>query len=419
MSDIPAHLINTLQKAQTFLTKDLPALPGAHHKTDRESRYLQNQKLFEMLGNPQNTHKVIHVAGTSGKGTVSYLVDAMLRAHDKQTGLLVSPHVYDIRERIQLNGQFISERQFIETLNQLLPFIQKLNTTQQTPHYFETLLLLGFMASSTRSLDYLVVEAGVGGRYSPTNLVNRDDTYGVITQIGLDHTDRLGTTYEQITTEKSGIIKPNMWLTALRQRSGVNDIIAKTAQAEQADLSWVESSKDYETDDLLLALDCVRRLAERDGWSFDEELAKQAAHKLYIPGRYEKRSFLDHSVVLDGAHNPQKLTALSSRLGRDKIAPCTFVLAIGTHKDYVNSLLALKHVAQRIICCEFFLHEPEVPGRPVSARVLGETARKLGFSQVEIIPEPVLAFRFGLQFPEPVVVAGSFYLLGEVDKVFN
>ncbi len=412
---IPTH-INTLGKAEHFLTSTLPNL--ARQPYDAESAFKHSQEFFSAFNNPQNAKNVIHVAGTSGKGTVCYLIDAMLRAHDKRSGLIISPHVYDIRERIQFDGQLISERMFLETLNKVLPYITSQVAKGNPPHYPETLQLIGFLASTRVRLDYLVVETGMGGRLDATNTITKSGKYCVLTQIGLDHIEQLGTTYGQIAAEKVAIVKDQCWVSALRQKESVNEVFQETFNRNHNHTTWIESTGDYVTDNLLLALNCVKDLADRDGWQFDEELAKKSVINLYIPGRFEKRTFKNNLVILDGAHNPQKLSALVSRLEREELAPATIVLALGQHKDYINSLKALLPVAKRLLICEFFLEKPTIPRRPFAADMLKSAALEIDFQEVEVIKSPVLCMQKASSFEEPILVTGSFYLLGEIDKVF-
>lgn len=381
-----------------------------------EEMFDQSKKILAAFNNPQNKHQAIHIAGTSGKGTVAYYTDAILRAHDKHTGLLVSPHVYDIRERIQIDGQFISEKVFLEKLNLLRQFIQP--NGDITLPYFAVVTLMGFLALSEKKLDYITVETGLGGRLDPTNTMNSRDKYCVLTQIGLDHTQILGKTYEHIAREKAAIIHSGNSVTALHQRESVNRMFLDSAKLNKTSVSWVEQSGNYETDDYLLAVNATSNLAKRDGWQFDEELAKRAVTNLYIPGRYEKRVIRQNNVILDGAHNPQKLAALVSRLESEEQKSMTVVLALGEHKDYLHSLEPLKSIASHLICTQFFYDKPELVKRAVPAELLAKTARQLGFSKVTVEPSPVLALRLAEKDNVTILVTGSFYLLGEVDKAF-
>jgi len=381
-------------------------------------KFQRSKRLLSMLGNPQNTHKTIHVAGTSGKGTVCYMIDAILRAHNKTTGLLVSPHVYDIRERVQINNQYAPEKSYIKECNEVIEKVIEMSRKNDAPNYYDTMLAIGFLITSKKNLDYIIVESGFGGRYDMSNTIEDPNKYCVITQIGLDHTRILGTTFEQIALEKSHIMKPGVWATILKQKESVNQVLENTGKLYKAKISWVNPYGNYEIDDLLIALDTTKNIAYRDGWVFDEEIAKEAATKVYIPGRFEKRNKNNQLVILDGAHNYQKLTALSDRLERESLAPANIIVAFSEHNEYKKSLEPLKPVCKKLIICEFFLERTAIKRRAISSDLIKQAAIEIGFNDIEIIKQPIQALEEALKYPETVVVTGSFYLLGEIDSVF-
>ncbi len=389
-----------------------------HKGFDGPRMFERSKRLLAQLGNPQNAHKTIHVAGTSGKGTVCYMIDAILRAHNQKTGLLVSPHVYDIRERVQINNQYAPEKSYIKAAHTVITHAREMAQYGDAPSYYEVMAAIGFVLTAQQPLKYVVVETGLGGRYDLSNTIKNSGKYCVLTQIGLDHTQILGTTYEQIAREKAEILYHNSEVTALWQKNSVNDVFIHKAEQCHAHISWVKPYGNYEVDDLLLALDATRNIAQSDGWNFDEEVAREAASRVYIPGRFEKRSLADHTVVLDGAHNPQKLAALADRLNRDSLAPCTFVFAIGENQDIKKSLLALQTACKRLIVCEFFLEHPHIRRRALKAATVQLMAHELGFTDVEVVESPKVALQRALVYPESITVTGSFYLLGEVDHMF-
>ena len=409
--------LNTIEKIEKFLTTQLPEPTLKTTGSSLES-FENSRSFLHRLGDPQDTHPVIHVAGTSGKGTVSYMIDAILRAHDKRTALLVSPHVYDIRERIQLNGQFIPERHFITVVNEILEHLRELSPEQQLG-YWRLMPVLGFAAAARNRLDYVVAEAALGGRYDTTNTVTRPDTFNVLTQIGIDHTEQLGATYAQIASEKAAIVLPKTPVVALSQKQAVNTAFERIFKERGAHVSWVERTENYLINDTLLALTTAKQLSERDGWEFDEEKARTAVNAVYIPGRFEKRTLKEKLIILDGAHNPQKIRALSWRLENEDYTPCTFVVALSSKKDAAEVIETLKPLAQRIICTEFFVGQPDIPVTATPDETLADIARSYGIGQVEAIQNPLDADRRAVSYDDSTaVVAGSFYLLGEIDTLF-
>lgn len=377
-----------------------------------EVGFEHSKKLLKILGGPQNAHKAIHVAGTSGKGSVCYLIDAMLRAHGHNTGLLVSPHVYDIRERIQLNGQLISERKFVHIANKML-----LALSDSQPSYFEALTCMGFLAAAHEDVDYLVVETGFGGLWDTTNAITREDKLSVISQIGFDHTAILGDTLEKIALQKAGIIQEGCQVVIGKQTfSEAEAVLLKNAKEKNARVELVGKFDDYQQTNDALARTVVRQLAQRDSWQFDDAIADEALERIFIPGRFEKRSLKNHLVILDGAHNQQKLEALTSRLKKEGLTPATFIFAIGERKDWKNCIETIKPYAARIIATEFFTSQADSPKNAVSAKVLAEYCKKLRIESIAY-NKPAQALQHASEYSQPIVATGSFYLLSELDSL--
>ncbi|HZH67203.1 MAG TPA: folylpolyglutamate synthase/dihydrofolate synthase family protein [Flavisolibacter sp.] len=159
--------------------------------------------LCEALGNPQNNFKSIHVGGTNGKGSVSHALAAVFQTAGYKTGLYTSPHLYDFRERIRLNGEVVPEDFVVRFVAQIQSLIEKIE-----PSFFEITVAMAFQFFAQKKVDIAIIEVGLGGRLDSTNIIIPE--LSVITNIGLDHTNILGTTVEQIAAEKAGIIKPNV-----------------------------------------------------------------------------------------------------------------------------------------------------------------------------------------------------------------
>ncbi len=164
--------------------------------------------LLQLLDNPQEKIKVIHIAGTSGKGSTAYLISKLLQHHGFKVGLQVSPHLIDIRERFQINNQLIPEELFVRTFQEIKPTIEKAkNSHWGKLTFFEILVSFAFYFFWKNKVDYAVMETGLGGLYDGTNVVENKNKLVVLTKIGLDHQWILGSTYEKIASQKAGIIK--------------------------------------------------------------------------------------------------------------------------------------------------------------------------------------------------------------------
>lgn len=157
--------------------------------------------LCDVLGNPQNRFKTIHVAGTNGKGSTSHLIASVLQSAGYKTGLYTSPHLKEFTERIKINGREINHRFVIDFVNRLQPSIEKIK-----PSFFEITVAMAFDYFNQEHVDIAVIEAGLGGRLDSTNVIT--PALSIITNIGWDHMDLLGNTLEKIAFEKAGIIKP-------------------------------------------------------------------------------------------------------------------------------------------------------------------------------------------------------------------
>lgn len=371
----------------------------------------KNFKIMELLGNPQNSHPVIHVAGTSGKGTICYLIDGILRAHSKRTGMTQSPHVYDIRERIQINGQLVSEKHFTHSLNTVL---ERLREGSVRASYFETLVAMGFHLFSKVPLDYMVIETGFGGRLDATN-VTKENKVCVLGQIGFDHMESLGNTLEKIAGEKAGIVQEGSQVVALRQSEEVNKVFEERCQQMSAKLTWVEQAGDYQKTNDALARAACELVAQRDGWQLDDALVESVLQQVFIPGRFEKRHYKEHLLILDGAHNPQKLSAFANRIQRENKAPVTIILALGEHKDVRKCLEAIKPITQRIIATEYFTKQQDIPVHPQPAVEIAKICKELGI-EVSVHGSPKNALEEAVNFAEPIAATGSFYLLSEIDR---
>lgn len=397
-------------KAVHYLVHEIP-------KTNRmvfeDSVTIQkNFKIMELLGSPQNSHPAVHVAGTSGKGTICYLIDAILRAHSKRTGMTQSPHVYDIRERIQVNGQLVSERQFTHALNVVL---EQLRGGSVEASYFETLVAMGFYMFRKAPLDYMVIETGFGGRLDATNVIQKDKVC-VLGQIGFDHTEALGNTLAKIAVEKAGIVQQGSNVIALRQDPEVNQVFEDRCKQMNAQLTWVEQTGDYQKTNDALAKAACELLATRDGWQLDPVIVESVLQQVFIPGRFEKRHYKEHLLILDGAHNPQKLLAFANRITRENKAPITLILAVGEHKDLRRCLEAVQPIVRRVIATEYFTNEQDIPVRPQPAVEIAAVGKELGIEMITHT-SPRNALEKAVEFAEPIAASGSFYLLGEIDKV--
>jgi len=184
-------------------------------------------KLLELMGNPQNNLKYVHVAGTNGKGSVSNMTASILDKAGYKTGLFTSPHITGFGERMQINFRRISESEIISQVEELFPMVEQLREKGTVITEFEFVTAMAFNWFSKEKCDIVVLETGLGGRYDSTNVI-KAPLCSIITAISADHTAVLGDTLEKIAAEKCGIIKDNGNTVFAFQEKEVNDVVLKT-----------------------------------------------------------------------------------------------------------------------------------------------------------------------------------------------
>ena len=192
----------TYQQTTNYLYASQPAfhlVGAAAYKPGLDNTY----RLMAHLGDPHKQLRTIHIAGTNGKGSTSHLIAASLQAQGYKVGLFTSPHLVDFRERIRISGEMISEDKVVEFVKHNRAFLDEVH-----PSFFETTMALAFWYFAEQQVDIAVIEVGLGGRLDSTNILN--PLLSVITNIGIDHTEFLGTTLTQIAHEKAGIIKSHI-----------------------------------------------------------------------------------------------------------------------------------------------------------------------------------------------------------------
>ena len=191
---------------------------------------------MDLMGQPQNNFKTIHIAGTNGKTSTTRMIERLLRTLDLRTGLFISPHLIHPRERIEINGQIISETRFQEIFEEVNPYLeiidQKFLDAPMT--FFEVLTAMGFLAFSDEPIDVLSLEVGMGGRWDSTNVVTPE--VSVITSIGLDHQEFLGSSIKEISYEKAGIIKENIPVVISKQDEEANQILIEVASNKNSQI---------------------------------------------------------------------------------------------------------------------------------------------------------------------------------------
>lgn len=362
------------------------------------------RRLLDGLGNPQNDQTIIHVAGTNGKGSVCAMMDAILRAGGRRSGLYTSPHLVDFCERIRVDGEKILPTEVAAGMTEIRAVSQ---SWDHAPTYFEIATALALWYFARRDCAAIVLETGMGGRLDATNATL--PVVSVLTPIAIDHSEWLGKTLAAVAGEKAGIIKPGVPVVSARQEQAAAEVIARVAAECGGKLFTVEAT-DF-TGEIALsgphqranAALAIRALQVAGLAPADSRIA-QGLRNVHWPGRFQ---IVDGRIVLDGAHNPHAITHLV-RNWREKFGPEQPVVVFGAlvDKDYVEMLEKLAPLAK-----EFFF-VPIREERGLDPRVLAEVCVRPHriFDSVEA----ALAETEGR-----CLVTGSLYLVGAAMKVLD
>src|SRR3954470_10620002 len=225
MSDAPDTPIERPRLAETFAEAE-DALLSRWPETRLEPSLDRIRAFTELLGDPQHGYPVIHLTGTNGKTSTSRMIDTLLRALDLRTGRFTSPHLERINERISVDGEPLTDEEFVRAFNDVAPYTHLVDAAQPIPlSFFETIVGMAYAAFANAPVDVAIVEVGMGGAWDATNVA--DGAVAVVTPIGVDHATYLGTTVEEIAMEKAGIIKPGATAVLAEQLPGPAEVLMR------------------------------------------------------------------------------------------------------------------------------------------------------------------------------------------------
>lgn len=296
--------------------------------------------LMDRLGNPHlRLPKVIHVAGTNGKGSVVANINSILQTAGYIVSRYTSPHLVSICERIQISNKLIREEQFLKTLKTVIVQTHGLPLT-----FFDIITAVAFIEFADNPVDFLLLETGIGGQYDSTNVVE-SPILTIIAQIGLDHVDILGHSLVDITKEKAGIIKQNCPIITLNHPSQVLDIIQSKALEKQAPLHIAHTNKTYDTglhgehqqQNASLAATAISVLG-----ICDENIILQGIKNTSWPGRMQKIQVDGRNIWIDMAHNASAAKVAVKAMQQMKNTPFHLVFSMRASKDASTFLGAFK-----------------------------------------------------------------------------
>ena len=384
-------------------------------------------ELMQECGQPQDRLRIIHVAGTNGKGSTCAMIEAGLRAAGYKTGLYTSPHLMEPTERIQINGVAVTAEEFrqaFDTVHQAARRLEAGERLEHHPTYFETVTAMAFVLFAAHKIDVLVCETGLGGRLDATNIVRPE--LCVITAIDFDHEQYLGNTIEKIAGEKAGIIKEGVPVVCAAQRDEARQVIETRARAREArfidtrgwpvtNLTLTSSGSTYDARDLHVECPLAGEHQVENSLTAAVALTQFNVSPAGIartvwPGRLERLSAYPE-IIADGAHNPAGARALAAYIERFYKGR-TIWMIYGTMRDKAVDEIAtlLFPYAQRILVTA-----------PESQRALRPESLRLAFpdQQIEVatdVVEAIAVARRALPEGGVVFITGSLYLVGEARR---
>ena len=417
-------------------------------EADPQPRLAATRRVVELLGDPQRAYPIIHITGTNGKTSTSRITESILRAYGLRTGLLTSPHLVRVNERITIDGEPISNESFVANYRDIQPFLAMVDAELEAAgdaalSFFEAFTALAFASFADAPVDVAVIEVGLGGEWDSTNVGDGD--VAVFSPISLDHIHRLGNTVEEIARTKAGIIKPSAAVVSALQEPGVRAELERASDLREATLA-VEGSAfellsntiavggqviavrglagtyrdlflplfgDHQAHNATLAIAAVESFLGNGSQALVGDVLAEGLATATSPGRLHVIG-VEPTVILDAAHNPagaeSLAKALTSYFTFDEIAVVIGVLA---DKD-AHGIIAALHSTAAV-----FLVTASSSDRAVSAAELAEIIRESAADAVvdeyDVAAEAIAAARdWAQQAPRrAVVVTGSITLIGD------
>ena len=382
------------------------------------------QKAVDLLGNPEESYPIIHVTGTNGKGSTIAFMRELFVSHGKKVGTFTSPHIVSIHDRICINGQPISDADFIRLANQVKEMEQRLLETHDQLSFFELLTVIALLYFKEQGVDLVLLEVGIGGLLDTTNVVTGE--IAVITSIGLDHQETLGNSLEEIAKQKAGIFKP--------ERAAVIANLAPEAQlvcqkiAEDLDVTLYQADRDfsfksgnfsssladltqlklglegaYQEENAALALQAFLLFMTERGEKVNEKAVRRALKTTSWAGRLE--AVTEH-IYLDGAHNLPALERLVEFIQQKIQQGCHLQILFGAlkRKDYSGMLTYLTdHLLDTALYVTSFDYQGSLEEQDLS-----------GYHRVASYRDFIDDFEKSAGEKDLLFVTGSLYFISEV-----
>ncbi len=396
----------------------------------------RTEALLDKLGRPQDRLKFIHIAGTNGKGSCAAMLASILKAAGYRTGLYTSPYLFRFHERMQINGEPVSDEALADLVTRIRPLAEAM---EDHPTEFELITAAALLWFAEEHCDIVVLEVGLGGRLDATNVIAAPEA-AVLMNIGLDHTAVLGDTLEQIAAEKAGILKPGCEAVAYQQQESVLEVFRQKAREVGAGLHVADFSQlvpefdslegqsftyrgepyalallgDHQLRNAAVVLETVEVLRRR-GWRIPRDAVEHGLYATAWPARFEPVSE-EPPFIVDGGHNPQCAESVRRNL-LHYFPESRRVLLVGVlrDKDYPALFDILNEAADAWVCVT-----PNSE-RALPAAELGKFLERYGkpVTVCESIPDGVETAREQAGEDGMACAVGSLYMAGAVRACFG
>ena len=384
------------------------------------------RELLSRIGNPQERLRIIHIAGTNGKGSTAAALASIFHAAGVPAGLYTSPHLHHFSERIRIDTQQITESEVVELIEELRPHAEALRTT-----FFEFTTAMALLCFQRRGVHWVILETGLGGRLDATNIVTPE--LCLITPIALDHTAYLGTTLAEVAAEKAGIFKPGVAVISAQQDPEVTAVLQQRAEQLSLPLSQFGYDYHYRNEAELFTVSAAAFLLDNvettligahhqqnlalaavaadylsnSGLEVSPAAIREGLEKVRWPGRLE---WLPDQILLDGAHNPAGAKKLAAYLQLQSLDGLHLVIGCKADKQTDEILSELLP----FVSCVYVTQPPIDEAAPVEKLV--QQVRESGILVSEYV-DPIVAINTALKYRSPgdiILVAGSLFLVAAI-----
>ncbi len=440
--------VRTFRSAVNFLDSliNYERVPSVRY-TPSNFGIARMSRILTALDHPEKSYKIIHLAGTKGKGSTAAMISEMLRGCGMKVGVYSSPHILNIRERITMDSQMISESAFAKGVAAVVEITTKAKVAE--PTYFEVLTAVALQYFANQKVDIAIIETGMGGRLDSTNAIT-PDIVG-LTSISFDHMDQLGRDLVSIAKEKTGIIKKNVPVVSAPQRPNVKEVIQAAAEEASAPLRFSNEVGDYsyrfefsrtsgrhariclttptsrfehlhvplpgehQALNLSLALSILDVLKTR-GFPIDDQRAMQGLANVNLPGRMDMICE-DPRILVDGAHNAASIDALMRAIGQNITYDSMIVIfACQKNKDIEGMIRRLQLGADKMIFTNTGSSRTADP-KELAALYMEHSGK---MAQVATSLDDAMQIAMGAISREDLIcVTGSFYLIADAIRKYK